>query len=73
MTVASVGGVGLVSPSELLWFACGVLLAKLGLTSTMLASGPVDTEPWAAVAAVRNTMAASALQPEKVRKSMSSP
>jgi hypothetical protein len=48
-------------------------LAKLGLISMMLASGPVDTAPLAAVAIVENTMAAAELQPEKASPSMNTP
>lgn len=40
-------------------------LAKLGLISMKLASGPVDTAPLSAVATVENAMATVALQPEK--------
>lgn len=43
------------------------MLAKFGLMSTMLARAPVDTAPLAAVAAVRNRMAAYLSQPEKAK------
>jgi hypothetical protein len=48
-------------------------LAKLGLISIKLASGPVDTAPLAAVAIVDITMAAAELQPEKASPSMNTP
>lgn len=48
-------------------------LAKLGLISMKLASGPVDTAPLTAVATVENTMAAVALQPEKESPSVNKP
>lgn len=48
-------------------------LAKLGLISIKLASGPVDTAPLTAVATVENAMAAVELQPEKASPSMNTP
>jgi hypothetical protein len=41
--------------------------------SMKLASGPVDTAPLTAVATVKNTMAAVALQPEKESPTMDKP